>query len=66
MTAEDRLVEIRDLLAQLVQASRDAAKRQDEHRDAFRAAMAAQRRWQRMGLAIMIPLIGLLLYLVFR
>ena len=63
---EDRLVEIRDLLAQLLQQSRETAKRQVDLQALYRAALGAQQRWQRMGLAIIVPLVGLLLYLVFR
>ena len=63
---EDRLVEIRDLLAQLLQQSRETAKRQEDLQALYRAALGAQQRWQRMGLAIIVPLVGLLLYLVFR
>lgn len=63
---EDRLVEIRDLLAQLVQQSRETAKRQEDLQALYRIAIGAQRRWQRMALAIILPLVGLLLYLVFR
>jgi hypothetical protein len=63
---EDRLVEIRDLLAQLVQQSREAAKRQQDSQALYQTALGAQRRWQLMGLAMILPLVGLLLYLVFR
>lgn len=63
---EDRLVEIRDLLAQLVQQARETAKRQEDLEALYRAALGAHRRWQRMGLAIIVPLMALVLYLVFR
>ena len=64
--SEDRLVEIRDLLAQLVRHSRETTARQEELQALYRAALGAQRRWKRLGLAIIVPLVGLLLYLVFR
>lgn len=29
----------------------------------YRVALGAQRRWQRIGLAIILPLVGLLIYI---
>lgn len=40
---EDRLVEFRDLLAQLVQQARETAKRQEDLQAMYRTALGAQR-----------------------
>ena len=63
---EDRLAEIRDLLAQLLQQARETARRQEDMQALYRVALGAQRRWQRFGLTIILSLVGLVLYFLFR
>jgi predicted membrane chloride channel (bestrophin family) len=66
MTSDDRLVEIRDLLGQLLEQARATARKQDELMETYRAAIASHRKLQLFGVVVIVVLLGLLGTMMFR
>ena len=58
--SDDRLTEIRDLLAQLLEQARATGRKQDEVLESHRAAVASQRKAQRFGVLVIVVLLALL------
>ena len=58
--SDERLNEIRDLLAQLLEHSRSASLKQDEAMQEYRAAMVGYRKVQRVGTVGIVILLALL------